>query len=252
VLPFLYGPLPRFAETGGPPQTHAEESEQKPAAKPDGTVTAPFFIRIPKTAKEEAEEAADRRDKSSTDRWLMIFTGAVALFTLLLVVATALLYQAGERQLHLSRETAQRQLRAYVHVKGAEVQNIGDPSKRRVIIIIENSGQTPAYEVRFRAGEHVREWPLKTEFGDFPDDLRTAIGPLGSNGTYIMPVPVSSLSAWEEEQLQGGKAGIYAWGDINYIDCFGKPQRTWFAYVCEGEGLPKGAMHLFGKENGAT
>jgi hypothetical protein len=109
VLPFLYGPPPRFAETSSPPQANADQASQEPAAKPDGSVNAPFFIRIPKTAKEEAEEASDRREKSSTDRWLMIFTGAVALFTLLLVGATVMLYFAGEKQLRLASETSKRQ-----------------------------------------------------------------------------------------------------------------------------------------------
>jgi hypothetical protein len=109
VLPFLYGPPPRFAETGSPPQAHADQTGQQSAAKPDGSVTAPFFIRIPKTAEEEADEASDRREKTSTDRWLMIFTGAVALFTLLLVGATVMLYFAGEKQLRLASETGKRQ-----------------------------------------------------------------------------------------------------------------------------------------------
>jgi type VI protein secretion system component VasK len=109
VLPFLYGPPPRFAETSSPPQAHADQSDHQPAAKPDGSITAPFFMRIPKTAKEEAEDATDRREKSSTDRWLMIFTGAVALFTLLLVGATVMLYVAGEKQLRLASETSKRQ-----------------------------------------------------------------------------------------------------------------------------------------------
>jgi hypothetical protein len=109
VLPFLYGPPPRFAETSSPPQAHTDQAAQQSAAKPDGSVTAPFFIRIPKTANEEAEEASDRREKSSTDRWLMIFTGAVALFTLLLVGATVMLYLAGEKQLRLASETSKRQ-----------------------------------------------------------------------------------------------------------------------------------------------
>jgi hypothetical protein len=109
VLPFLYGPPPRFTEPSSPPQSHTDHAGQQAAIKPDGSVTAPFFIRMPKTAKEKAEEASDRREKSSTDRWLMIFTGAVALFTLLLVGATVLLYLAGEKQLRLASEVSKRQ-----------------------------------------------------------------------------------------------------------------------------------------------
>jgi hypothetical protein len=47
--------------------------------------------------------------EQTTDRWLMIFTGAVALFTLFLVGATVMLYLAGEKQLRLASETGKRQ-----------------------------------------------------------------------------------------------------------------------------------------------
>ena len=118
VLPFLYGPPPRFAEAGSPPQTQSEQAEQQATTKPDGSHSAPFFIRIPKTAKEEAQEAAVRAEKTSTDRWLMIFTGAVALFTLLLVGATVMLYRAGERQLGVAKESLTKLERAFVTMAG--------------------------------------------------------------------------------------------------------------------------------------
>src|SRR5260370_22175392 len=106
VLPFLYGPPPRFSETGRPPKPHSEQTKQHAANKPDGSEAAPFFIKMPKTAEETAQEAADRNDKATTDRWLMIFTGAVALFTLLLVGATILLYRAGEKQIFVALKSA--------------------------------------------------------------------------------------------------------------------------------------------------
>lgn len=108
-LPFLYGPPPRLAESGHPPKTHSEQTQQNSAAKPDGSEAAPFFIRIPKTAEEAAQEAEDRHEKATTDRWLMIFTGAVAVFTLLLVGATVLLYKAGEKQRASSERIATHQ-----------------------------------------------------------------------------------------------------------------------------------------------
>src|SRR5258707_12526377 len=78
VLPFLYGPPPRFAETSRPPPAHSTDAAQNSSAKPDGSQSAPFFIKIPKTAEESAQDAEDRREKAATDWWLMIFTGAAA------------------------------------------------------------------------------------------------------------------------------------------------------------------------------
>lgn len=146
VLPWLYGPPPRFAESDHPPQTHSAAAQQKATAKPDGSETAPFFIRIPKSAEEAANEAEDRKDKASTDRWLTWFTGAVALFTLMLVVATALLYSAGEKQLRAASESFNKINRPYVFVFG--VKNI-EPGPTEhldglVPYIVANHGQAPA------------------------------------------------------------------------------------------------------------
>ena len=121
-----------------------------------------------------------------------------------------------------------------------------------MVVEIENFGQTPAKEVVFHVGEHVREWPLDSVLADPPEDLRRGVGPLAPRGAYFIPVPVSPLSLWEEGELQAGRAAIYAWGDINYLDCFDQPRRTWFRMVCEGEGLPTGSMHLTQEGNGAT
>jgi hypothetical protein len=164
VLPFLYGPPPRFAETSSPPKTHSDQAGQRSAAKPDGSISAPFFIRIPKTAEETAEEAEDRNEKASTDRWLMIFTGAVALFTLLLVWATVLLYRAGERQLKLATKTAERQLRAYAFVRPTHIHIDGASNKIAVQYVVGNTGQTPAYKVRHASIVEIWPYPLPKTF----------------------------------------------------------------------------------------
>jgi hypothetical protein len=139
ALPFLYGPPPRFAETSSLSHGQSEPVQYQVTGKPDGTANAPFFIRIPKTAKEEAEEVRERQEKLSTDRFLMIFTGAVALFTLLLVGATILLYRAGEKQLKLASAIAERRFGEMRHsievaqdaVKAAHKS--ADAAERRVV-----------------------------------------------------------------------------------------------------------------------
>jgi hypothetical protein len=161
-LPFLYGPSPRLAESSHPPQTHSEQSAQHSTAKPDGSEAAPFFIRIPKTAEEAAQEAEDRKDKAATDWWLMVFTGAVALFTLLLVGATVLLYKAGEKQRAsseriaadanaVSRETLNASRRAWLSVDDVKFVHptrfTEDGFIFRASATIKNLGQTPAMAV---------------------------------------------------------------------------------------------------------
>jgi hypothetical protein len=82
VLPFLYGPIPRFAEIRSPPEPHSEQAAQNSQGEPRGTMDAPLVVKVlpsPKTAQEAAEEAQDREEKTSTDRRLMIFTGLLVI-----------------------------------------------------------------------------------------------------------------------------------------------------------------------------
>jgi hypothetical protein len=115
ALPILYWPAPSGLKSSSPPQAHSEQSKQETGAEPRGTESAPIVVKIlpaPKTEEERAQEAQERQEKTTTDRWLMIFTGAVAFFTAALVGATGLLYRAGERQLSLNRNFFSRQARA--------------------------------------------------------------------------------------------------------------------------------------------
>jgi hypothetical protein len=122
ILPFLYGPPPRFAETSRPPQPHSEQPTQNAGTEPKGTKSAPLFVQIiptPKTAEERAQETEERQEKTSTDWWLTSFTGAVAFFTLALVGATGALWYAGERQIRVMGRAARQQYEAMTESNGA-------------------------------------------------------------------------------------------------------------------------------------
>jgi hypothetical protein len=130
--PFRIWAPPRFAESGRYPQPHSATPEHNSASKPEGSAASPFFIRIPKTAEEAAQEAEDRREKASTDWWLMIFTGAVAFFTLALVGATVALYRAGEAQRKHAEKVAERQA-GEMKESIAEATRAADTAERTLI-----------------------------------------------------------------------------------------------------------------------
>jgi hypothetical protein len=169
-------------------------------------------------------------------------TIAIAAFTWTLKRSTDRLWDAGERQLDHLEDSAERQLRAYIHVASTRVEKVDQPNDRSVTIAVKNYGRTPALMVRFRAGESVREWPLATNL-PLPGDIQTGIEPLPPARESYMNIPVSLLSPWEEGELKGGRAGIYAWGRIDYLDVFQRPHWTTFRLVCQGSGLKRGYMH---------
>jgi hypothetical protein len=226
VLPFLYGPPPRLAETRSPPQAHSEQTDSKPGTEPRGSADAPFFVQVvpaPKTAEERAQEAQDRQEKSSTDWWLMVFTGAVALFTLMLVGATALLYRAGERQLaHLDR-TAKRELRAYVFVDTVHIKHILDGNGvPEAVVRVKNFGQTPAYEACAVTGFAVSTHPPPQGLLTISDEAlaesktRSSMGPGQTEIVIASPRPQLNRPLTDQERYEVGSGGatIYVYGRL--------------------------------------
>jgi hypothetical protein len=102
-------PLPRFAEAGGPKQCHSTEAQQCPDYKQGDTQDAPLFVKAiapDKTEKEIEKETQESKEKAATDWWLMVFTGAVAFFTAALVGVTIALWRAGEKQIAVTKQSA--------------------------------------------------------------------------------------------------------------------------------------------------
>jgi hypothetical protein len=140
-LPLLYWPPPSDAEPSRPPQAHSAQAEYHATDKPDGSKFAPFFTKTLKTTEEISQDADDRHEKSSTDWWLMAFTGGVALFTLLLGGATIMLYIAGEKQLMAIKTSSQWQLRAYINASPEFMWSFSDNDFPRVRVKVKNVGQ---------------------------------------------------------------------------------------------------------------
>jgi hypothetical protein len=149
-------------------------------------------------------------------------------------------------QAWLMRDTARRQLRAYVVVERGIVANVADPpampgekieTVARIMnpragphaqITIKNTGQTPAYNLVHWAGIGLFEWPLKTILPSTmpkPDsNYWNVLGPdVPEVKTLRMPQRLSS------DQIQGlnnGKMAIYCYGEIRYKDAFKKTRFT--------------------------
>ncbi len=108
----LQWPIPGPGKASSPKQCHAGDAYEGSDYKERGTQYAPLFVKAIPTDKSETEKANETREsqeKASTDWWLMVFTGAVAIFTAALVGATYFLYRTGEKQIGLIGEISERQ-----------------------------------------------------------------------------------------------------------------------------------------------
>jgi hypothetical protein len=69
------------------PNNQSQAAQQPTAADQRGTEQSPAFVKIipsPKTAAETTQDAEDREEKAKADLWIIRWTGAVAVFTLVL------------------------------------------------------------------------------------------------------------------------------------------------------------------------
>jgi len=148
---------------------------------------------------------------------------------------------ATENAVELSRQTAERQLRAYVHIVGKDFLIQGDEHERFVNqFSVVNSGQTPAYKLKIDSVVQVLPRPL-------PENFAFAFIPEGKNRSMMMvgsgrSVGHDSLAdaILSDDQLiliMRADSGVrlYSYGTVRYEDCFGHPRFTNFCYFLQWE-----------------
>jgi hypothetical protein len=146
------------------------------------------------------------------------------------------------------RQTSQRQLRAYVLCDSSAIFNVANPvllypeqvlpeTEARItnaaagpgaIVHIKNTGQTPAFKVLHWGYICFREYPLRAAL---PTPLPiVGIAPTSVLGpdmvaTKLLEHP-GPLTPAQINDLRNGTGAIYVYGDITYVDAFGKKQFT--------------------------
>jgi len=163
--------------------------------------------------------------------WWQLYVGAGGV--ILLIITVALTYRATNAAIaanKIARDTAKQELRAYVHIEGAEFsgpQNSGDFS---LVIMIKNFGQTPAYNVVTKAKielfpeKHNRLLKIRKKDKAFPS---ISISP-GAYTSQTIPFPIN-INDWRAYGQIGRKA--YLWGRIDYIDAFHEKRFVEFQMV---------------------
>ncbi len=112
-----------------------------------------------------------------------------------------------------AKDTAERQLRAYVFVNSANLQTNG------VIWDLKNSGQTPAYRITSRSGLSLREYPLKNSITGPPATNRSVYSCAGeSYHGYFDNIP--GMTEADKLAVKERRGAIYLFGEIDYVDIF--------------------------------
>jgi len=132
----------------------------------------------------------------------------------------------------INREIADRQklitelqTRAYLSVSfGSVVEQNAAGLRYEPKMLLINNGNTPAYNVRYRAAADVLPFPLPAGFG-FPLNHGapvTSAGMLGPRQNFIISAIVPNMVHARDvaEITTGVTKRLYIWGIIEYQDCF--------------------------------
>lgn len=188
----------------------------------------------------------------------VVATAAIAWFTLALRRSTEKLWKAGEKQSEIAaiaanaakesaeatrdsvatmKETAERQLRAYLIVVGPSSCTPFNPPgaapnvKFEIRVVLKNTGQTPAYEVSGLLD--VKVWPTSLP----PAIDLTLTPPSADRSTTVVGTGQDMVLIWQSPELTpagaaevraGNKKRLYYIGRVTYRDAFGHQRFTQF------------------------
>ena len=252
----------------------SSQPSQPPAADQRGTDQSPLSVKVipsQRSPEEVEKEENDRREKAEVDKkltdeagkiavysfWLGIFTfalfcaaiGQIGLFWIQLRYTrrslddAALAANAAQASAHATREsmvlatdTAQRQLRAYLMVHTAVVENFSAGGKPRAKLTIKNTGQTPAHAVTHWCSSGIAPYPVEDHvvraLKRREIDLPTKPLPPGCQTKTWSESDI--LTEDQYEAVSDGTHALYVIGEIRYLDAFNKPQETDFLLFAGG------------------
>lgn len=168
----------------------------------------------------------------------------IALFTVILGIATWLLWRATKKLVEGADKTSERQLRAYVCLDGGSLRFVTDSEGKSIInkdrnayiegfASLKNFGQTPAYEARAWVRIDLCERD-KPPFDQKSVGLgRSLIGP-GSQ--FNLPVH-KEVTNTDVTDIRNEKKFLFVWGRADYVDIFGR-ERFFEFYQMNGKEIP--------------
>lgn len=251
TLKYLPSPLELFGDEAADCRQSAVQTQKKSRTGEKSTKenTAVLQNSQPGNLKDNSDAA-----KQEYDCLIANYTGRLAAFTRWLVAVTFLLAFFGFWQIMVSRNTAKRQLRAYVFVHNGDVRlvKIGDSQKSwyKLSIELKNFGQTPAREYTIWIDNAIRNND-DPPFTDTPRNGKpsapTIMGPTASSAVeYATP-----FEDGEIEAIRDAKKAIFIWGACNYIDVFGHDRHFKFRFKLSGHenhGLWRLRPHEIGED----
>jgi hypothetical protein len=193
---------------------------------------SPMFAEITptqKTQEEAAEAKKERERKAATEYRTEITTWVVATATL--IQAIALIWT-----IIVMRQTAQRQLRAYLHVTAPDLLVTQNNDCIQITLSVKNTGATPAFGLTHWLNVECNTDKLRTSFPPRPFDTT----PLYLPPSVDIHLATNWHTMWRTDLLFNRGDDIheyvYVWGEIRYTDAFYIGRYVKFRIIINSEG----------------
>jgi hypothetical protein len=163
---------------------------------------------------------------------------SLAVFTLFLVIFTGLLWFSTGRLVEGADLHSERELRAYISFTPQSLANALPNLLPEASFIITNTGQTPAYNIRYSAILEVLPHPLVKHQGDLVavhSDPPTAGRPIHSKDHIFGGAKsLKKMTSDEYQKMIGPDHRLYLAGIVWYEDVFKEETRKTKFCVCVG------------------
>jgi hypothetical protein len=257
------------------PPRKAAETKRPFQTDKRGTTEQPLTVNLiptPEQKTDAGEEKANAERKAVDDRKLVEYTGYLVfvgvvqfgVFVLQLIAFTAqALYMrrtvsemqsttsaairaacAAEETIGHMRETAQRQLRAYVYPVSVTLSDFAIGSIPTAEIAIKNTGQTPAYKLRFIEAMVFGRVPpgILPDLTIPPDPPQMTLG--AGMHMHVKHGEARTLADDERTAIMNGTGALYAFGKIEYFDVFKQARFTDFRFMFGRDNAIRGDFSM--------
>ena len=137
-------------------------------------------------------------------------------------------------QFDLTRQSAERQQRAYLGVSNHQISNTGLNQSPLFHVVIKNFGLTPAFKVRYWVTGVLKPYP-PSSLDDV--EFRPAKLPLFPTDTIDLIFSSDPLTPQQFAAVQDGASRIYVYGRVQYFDAFNVERNTRFRLQFGGKAL---------------
>lgn len=231
-------PAPSRSKQAQAPNAQSAKNLECSAPNQRGSDEAPFVIKVlpaPNANPPAAYQSCQQNNEPSSDMGLTIATVVIAVFTGGVFFFTGFMWWT-------TRDTAKRQLRAYMgvseemHVPGGKIGGHGPVTFKP---FMKNYGSTPAYDVWVESNTGIFK---KSEIGP-SFHYRTKRTPNPSKGTmspgqsnYIDCKSEEDISDQDIKGINFSDNALFVYGTVHYHDAFTKPRKTNFCFEIKFRG----------------